>query len=107
MQQAEQKEQRHGSRRRVLKAAKIVYANSTFVVDCTVRNMSDTGAKLRVDPSVQIPDTFQLFLKSDGLVYECVSKWRRNGELGVEFTSAPRSVSDGGTDRLHRIARLS
>ncbi|WP_350333049.1 PilZ domain-containing protein [Coralliovum pocilloporae] len=105
--QAEQNEQRQGSRRRVLKAAKIVYSNSAFVVDCVMRDVSDQGAKLKVDESVEIPSHFQLYLKADKIVYDCQRKWRKGSELGVEFIGEAKAIGSSGSSRIEQIARLS
>ena len=45
-------EHRSSRRQRVLKSGKIIYNNGSIVIDCTVRNISDTGAQLKVPTSV-------------------------------------------------------
>jgi hypothetical protein len=50
-------------RRRVLKEGKIVYADGLRVLDCTIRDMSPSGARLLISSTVGLPDTFQLYEK--------------------------------------------
>ena len=51
-------EHRSTRRQRVLKSGKIIYANGSIVIDCTICNLSGTGARLQVT-SVAIPDRFE------------------------------------------------
>jgi len=85
-------EQRIAPRRRVLKAGKVAYQSRFCVVECTVRDISDTGAKLRTDNTVSIPDTFELLIETDGFEADCEVVWRNDGDLGIRFLGAPRIV---------------
>lgn len=77
-------DKRGAQRRSTLKGAKIVFNAGRSTIDCTVRNLSATGAKLMVNSVVGIPDTFDLML--DGHSKQpCRVKWRRLKEIGVEF----------------------
>ena len=76
-------DQRRHPRSRTLKAAKILFNNHYSVIDCTVRNLSSSGACLHVASSLGIPDTFDVVL--DGVTRPCRAVWRRERQLGVEF----------------------
>jgi hypothetical protein len=77
-------EKRGVPRRTTLKSGKIVFNAGRSTIDCTVRNLSATGAKLQVSSVVGIPDTFDLML--DGHTKQpCRIKWRRLKEIGVGF----------------------
>ena len=58
-----------------------------------VRDMSATGARLRVEGSVTAPDTFELLIPLDGLEANCQVVWRSGADLGVRFLAAPRMVA--------------
>jgi hypothetical protein len=47
---------RRGSRVRTLKAGKIIVNYVASVFDCTVRNLSDTGALLQIEGAMAIPE---------------------------------------------------
>ncbi|MCK9911301.1 hypothetical protein MXD81_19270, partial [Microbacteriaceae bacterium K1510] len=49
-------EKRKIPRRRVLKEGKIVYADGLRVLDCTIRDMSASGARLLISSTVGLPD---------------------------------------------------
>ncbi|WIY53478.1 PilZ domain-containing protein [Devosia sp. YIM 151766] len=78
-------EDNRGSRRqRTLKGGKIVFNDGFSTFDCTIRNISDGGAKLLVASLVGIPQRFQLAL-DDGRRFECEMTWHHDGEIGVKF----------------------
>jgi hypothetical protein len=79
-------------RRRMLKSAKIAYSDRHVTINCMVRDISATGAKLRVEGSVTAPDTFELLIPLDGMEANCEVVWRREADIGVRFLGAPRTV---------------
>jgi hypothetical protein len=80
-------------RRKVLKAGIAASNNRHLTVSCTVRDLSATGARLRVDNMASIPDTFELIIATDGLEANCQVVWRKTNEVGVKFLGAPRIVA--------------
>ncbi len=91
-------------RRRMLKAGKIAYSDRHVTIGCTVRDMSATGARLRVEGSVTAPDTFELLIALDGLEANCKVVWRRETEIGVRFVGAPRTVAPKRTQSITAVA---
>lgn len=77
-------EQRQSARQRTLKGGRIVVNNGFSTFQCTVRNMSESGARLVVTSVVGIPDAFQLAM-DDGRKFDCTIAWRKETELGVKF----------------------
>ena len=76
-------ETRIAPRYRVLKAAKIEYGGAT--IDCTVRDLSITGAALEVPNQIGIPAKFTLVVPGDGLHLPCHVVWRKEFRIGVTF----------------------
>ncbi len=77
-------ERRDSPRLRALKGARIVYGDGSMTRDCTIRNLSDGGARLVLQSTADIPDVFNLFF-DDGARKSCAVRWRKLTELGVEF----------------------
>ena len=77
-------ETRNAPRRRVLKAGVITFAYSA-AIDCTVRNLSDTGASLEVASPLGIPAMFVLVIKSDSFKRSCRIVWTKDRRIGVTF----------------------
>jgi len=80
-------------RRRVLKSGIIAFNDRFSALPCTVRDLSGTGAHLRVEGTVNVPNTFELIIELDGLEASCQVVWRKDKEIGVRFSSAPRTVT--------------
>ena len=64
-------------------------------MDCMVRNVSDIGARLKVESTALIPDQFDLLINQEGQLYPAVVMWRNMLELGIRFTGAPKSKIAG------------
>jgi hypothetical protein len=74
-------------RQRVLKSGKIIFSGGAFSIDCTIRNISETGARLQVPTSVAIPDKFTLLdTHAGGTRREATVVWRKDNMMGVRFT---------------------
>lgn len=74
-------------RSRTLLGAKIVLDGGYSVFDCVVKDISEAGARLKVQNAVSVPETFKLMI-SDGRTFEAVVKWRRIDSVGVSFRPA-------------------
>jgi hypothetical protein len=71
-------------RKKTLKSAKIVFNKKQSVIDCFVRDVSDTGAKLQVADLLAIPRNFTLMFH-DGSSHECERVRAHGTEIGVRF----------------------
>ena len=78
-------EHRIAPRQRVLKGGRIVINDGFSTFQCTVRNLSKTGARLKVVSIIGIPDAFQLVM-DDGRKFDCKAVWKTETEIGVQFT---------------------
>ena len=70
-------------RRRMFKAGTIEFGGGG--IDCTVRNISETGAALEVNTPLFIPDRFTLFVPTEQLKRRCRVVWRKEKRIGVMF----------------------
>ncbi|MBM3520463.1 MAG: PilZ domain-containing protein [Alphaproteobacteria bacterium] len=86
----ERSEARNTRRQRVLKGAKIVFNHSSSVIDCAVRDLSATGAKLVCSDQMAVPAEFSLVTPMDNEMRKARVIWRRDGLIGVEFVGEPR-----------------
>ena len=79
---------RRGSPRRKTRfKATIVQGAERETLDCTVRDLSETGARLRLDAPEALPATFHLIWQADRAVFEVEAVWRSSAEMGVKFLS--------------------
>jgi PilZ domain len=75
---------RASPRHRVLKAAKIIF-DDWSAVDCQVRDISETGAQLRVFGASKLPHRFKLLMVADNMIRPVQIAWKLEDVLGVAF----------------------
>ena len=73
-------------RSRVLKGAKLVNMKNWSLVDCTIKDISLTGAKLVCGDQYSVPDEFRFLIPSDNTIQPAKVVWRKNNMLGIIFT---------------------
>jgi hypothetical protein len=77
-------ERRVKPRRRTLKQAQLIFRDGHCLIDCTVLDMSESGARLKPLEPMSCPDEFDLKLKY-GPRRPCEVVWQKGGVLGVRF----------------------
>lgn len=80
---------RSALRRKQLKAGIISFNNRHSTLPCSVRDISETGARLEA-AAASVPDTFELIVELDGLEADCQVVWRKVNFVGVRFAAPPR-----------------
>lgn len=75
---------RVSDRSKTLKSAKIVFNKNQSVIDCMVRDLSPTGAKIKLGDMLPLPKTFILEL-NDGTRHDCERVRAMGLEIGVRF----------------------
>lgn len=76
-------EQRGSPRANVFLAAKVAAGGGA--VDCTVRDISETGAKLHAPSVLRLPDKVHLLILSEGLLIHADRVWARFPLCGLKF----------------------
>jgi hypothetical protein len=72
--------------RRVFKAGQIAFNGGRSTIDCTVRNLSGSGAHLDVISAEGIPESFKLLIAADGMSRFCTTVARAERRLEVVFS---------------------
>jgi PilZ domain len=98
-------ERRPGRRKRVLLAGMVTYANGAHSFDCTIRNLSETGAQVVIGKNAQFPSDFYLINIRDRVVYDAKVVWNKGSEIGVQFQKV-RPLSDITDSSLGFLRRL-
>lgn len=76
---------RSAHRRRTLKEAKAILTDWT-TIDCTIRDMSEGGARLVFGDAFSLPDEFRLLTVSANTIVPVKLLWQRGLTAGVAFT---------------------
>ena len=72
-------------RLRAILGARISFNEGFSTIDCVVRNLSDTGAKLALPSTLPVPDRSDLTILKTNVTSKCRLRWRREDEMGVSF----------------------
>jgi hypothetical protein len=76
---------RSSHRQRTLKAAKVVLTDWTMI-DCTIRDISEGGARLVFGDAFSLPEEFRLLIVSTNMIVPVKLLWQRGLNAGVGFT---------------------
>ncbi|HEY0302063.1 MAG TPA: PilZ domain-containing protein [Rhizomicrobium sp.] len=76
---------RLAARKRVLFGGKIVHDDGAFSLDCTIRDLSDAGARITLGNRVSIPAEVYLIDLRAGVAYRAQVAWRRTPNFGLRF----------------------
>lgn len=81
-------DRRRSHRRRTLKEGRVVSNDHSTVFDCLIRDMSEGGARLKLETTQEIPDEFYLYIVHLRRRAKVEVRWRTGDTLGIEFMSA-------------------
>lgn len=65
--------------------AEIIHSHGNSRTECTVRDLSDGGARVEAPASVTIPEYFELFIPMRNITRKARMMWRAGNEIGVSF----------------------
>ena len=63
----------------------VSFTGSNSNIQCLVRDISETGARLMFDSPDLIAGTLKLHLPIRGRTFRANVRWRKDGEMGVAF----------------------
>lgn len=95
---ADDSERRVAPRTRTLKRAKILFNNRYSTFDCTVRNISATGALLTIDPAVPLPKVFEIRIGEEDPLRPAKLVYRRESFAGIHFLDGADEREDGASE---------
>ena len=83
----------------------VVAGSGQCLLDCTIANITTTGAGIKLAESKAVPDTVHLIVMAEKRAYAAIVVWRKPESVGLKFVSA---IELGGlptrdTEFLNRI----
>ena len=90
-------------RQRALLACRVIYGDTHIAIEGTIRDISPSGAKVRLKSPVPVPGRVRLLMIKEGALYEAEVMSRRESEIGLRFTG--RSEMDDLADETVRELR--
>jgi len=95
-------DKRTSPRLRSFLKGRVLFNGGQNSLDCLIRDISATGARLELSASVTLPDRFDLYLPHRDETCKVHIQWRRDTQIGVAFDqvqsappmpSAPQDVA--------------
>lgn len=96
-------EHRNTPRKRTLQAAIASFNQSYTSLRCHVSDISETGCRVMPEGSVDLPDTFELYIELEGMRVDCEVVWRVGSVAGVQFVGKKRFDSPKRTQVVQPI----
>ena len=78
-------EHRREARQRTFLKGRIIFNNGSSSMDCLVRDMSMSGARLALSQSAVLPEAFDLYIPQKEKTYRSSLRWRRSDGIGITF----------------------
>ena len=91
---------RRSKRLHTILKGKLSYRFGTFTADCTIRDKSEHGAKIKAPAGLMIPDGVFLVDLLNRVAYKSKVAWRKaDGHVGLSFLET-HDLSDPDTEEL-------
>jgi hypothetical protein len=100
-------DKRGAPRKNIRWGGTILDTDGAVVTQCTMVNVSATGAKLAVKKPSALPNTFNLLLSKKGEVRrQCEVVWRADRTIGVRFVLSPSFENEAISYMNDALARI-
>ena len=102
-------ERRSATRQKSFLRGCVYFNNRRSAIDCLVRDISSTGARLIFSGTVSIPDVIDLYISQKEQTLSAHVEWRHGDEVGVAFANAahaPGSAQPSDAELAKRVEKL-
>ena len=100
-------ENRQSVRQKSFLRCVVYFDNSPCAIDCMVRDISDTGARIKFsNPPARVADVLELQIPLKGQKHTCKIAWRRDDEIGVLFADMGASSHRDNVSISERMTQL-
>lgn len=96
-------DKRRAERKRTFIAGRMRFGRGALSSPCTVREMSDTGARITFEPGVTLPQTFTLEIPGRDFTREVELRWRHGESAGVAFIPAEQPEPVDAETRIRQL----
>lgn len=78
-------ERRNEHRRRILKGAILKFNNGFGNLECVIRNLTSSGARVSMGQTNGIPSRLQIHISGERTPIEALVRWRTQRDIGLSF----------------------
>lgn len=98
-------DRRRSPRKRALLTGRVAYGEGAFTLNCTIRDISSTGARIALPKGQTVPNELYLVDVRNGCAYEAEVAWRGTFEVGLIFV-ARKILVDLADPRLRFLREI-
>ena len=98
-------EQRKAPRKKVLLTSKLVYGDGAYVLDCTIRDISTTGAFITLSQKRSLPNEVYLLDLANRIAYHASVVSERPTGYGIKFLK-PHPLAQITAPELRYLKRI-
>ncbi|KQP80505.1 PilZ domain-containing protein [Methylobacterium sp. Leaf117] len=84
---------RKEARQRTFLKGRIIFNKGASTMDCLVRDLSASGARLALTETPTLPESFDLYIPQKAKTYRASLCWRRADGIGVTFADEAAQAS--------------
>lgn len=101
-------ERRTVTRQKSLLRGRIHFNHKRAAIDCVIRDVSETGARLVFSSVVPVPDAFDLYIPQKETTLRAQVQWRHGDEIGVIFAQVAPMADETPAEaeiaeRMHKL----
>lgn len=93
-------DRRDGDRIRAFLRAQIIFNNRMSTIDCIIKSISPTGARVALADSLAVPAEFDIYIPQRNANHHAKLVWRDRDSIGIDFVDVPHAGPAPGTDIL-------
>ena len=97
---------RSSGRTKSLRSGKVVFGALQFSRDCTIRDVSDGGVRIRIEDPGSVPNEFWLLDIRNFVAFKAKVEWRQSNDLGLSVGAAC-SLDDTETLQMRTLRMLA
>ena len=97
-------ERRKATRQKSFLRGCVYFNNRRSAIDCLIRDISATGARLIFSDTVTIPDIVDLYIAQKEQTLRAQIHWRHGDEVGVGFASPVQALGTPGSTSDNELA---
>jgi hypothetical protein len=103
-------DRRRSARSKSFLQGRILFNGGRSSIDCVIRDISESGARLKFSSALPTPDHFDLYIPNRDEHRPAYVQWRRDSDIGIAFDRADPSLkpapSEDRGDVLERLLSL-
>jgi hypothetical protein len=100
------KERRRSARLKNFLRGRIFFNNRDMSVECIIRDLSETGARVVLSEAVSLPSTVEFSVPQKKQIWQARVGWRHRDEAGLSFIVASSGAQALSHDLEQRLAKL-